>query len=273
MKENISDALTQYRLIRAEKDLLEETLNGALRAMTSILAASKPLFFGRSQRVKEIAFALAGELGVTEPWRLELAATFAYLGYVGLPDEVQEDVYHHKVLSDEVQEILKGFPIFISEVLGEIPRLDEVARIILSIDDDFNEKIPDEKGIKTLASLLRLAQHYDRYVTEGHARSSIYETLHARKEIYVPEAVEHLRDLYDLDRDDTQIEEVSPECLEPGMQVAENLRLPNGLLVAPKGTIVDRHFMRIIQNYMSTYSRNPFPERIEALVKVRPPIP
>ena len=45
------------------------------------------------------------------------------------------------------------------------------------------------------------------------------------------------------------------------------------LLVAPKGTIVDRHFMRIIQNYMSTYSRNPFPERIEALVKVRPPVP
>tara|TARA_Y100000588_G_scaffold183381_1_gene197210 strand:- start:9998 stop:10462 length:465 start_codon:yes stop_codon:yes gene_type:complete len=108
MKENISDALTQYRLIRAEKDLLEETLNGALRAMTSILAASKPLFFGRSQRVKEIAFALAGELEVAEPWRLELAATVSYLGYVGLPDEVQEDVYHHKVLSDEVQDILKG---------------------------------------------------------------------------------------------------------------------------------------------------------------------
>ena len=70
--------------------------------------------------------------------------------------------------------------------------------------------------------------------------------------------------------DDTQIEEVSPECLEPGMQVSEDLRLPNGLLVAPKGTVVDRHFIRIIQNYMATYSRNPFPERVVALVKVSP---
>ncbi len=268
MKENIGDALEQYRMIRAEKDLLEETLNGAVRAMTSILAASKPLFFGRSQRVKQMAFILADEMGVNDPWRLELAATFSYLGYVGLPDEVQEDVYNHKVLPDEVVEIVSGFPSFISEVLGEIPRLDEIASIILHIDDDYNETVPDENGVRKLASILRLSQHYDRYATEGHAQSRIFETLQSRKEIYLPGSIEALGKLYDLNRTDTQIEEVSPECLEPGMQVAENLRLPNGLLVAPKGTVVDNHFIRIIQNYMATYSRNPFPERVEALVKV-----
>lgn len=268
MKENLCDAMEQYRLVRAEKDLLEQTLNGAVSAMTSILSASKPLFFGRSQRVKKMAFELAEEMGINDSWRLELAATFAYLGFVGLPDEVQEDVYHHKMLSDEVQKILNRFPIFISDVLGEIPRLDEIARVILHIDDDFDESIPDEKGIRKLASLLRLSQHFDRYSTEGHAGTRIFETLMRRQQIYLPGAVETMRKLYELDRDDTQIEEVSPECLEPGMQVSEDLRLPNGLLVAPKGTVVDRHFIRIIQNYMATYSRNPFPERVVALVKV-----
>ncbi|MBO93790.1 MAG: hypothetical protein CMI32_02680 [Opitutales bacterium] len=268
MKENISDALEQYRLIQAEKNMLEETLNGAVRAMTSILAASKPLFFGRSQRVKQMAFLLADEMGVNDPWRLELAATFAYLGYVGLPDEVQEDVYNHKVLADEVVKIVSGFPTFISEVLGEIPRLDEIASIILHIDNDYNEDVPDEREVRKLASILRISQHYDRYATEGHAQSRIFETLQQRKEIYLPGAIEALGKLYDIGRADTQIEEVSPECLEPGMQMAENLRLPNGLLVAPKGTIVDKHFLRIIQNYMATYSRNPFPERIDALVKI-----
>jgi response regulator RpfG family c-di-GMP phosphodiesterase len=271
MRENLCDALEQYRLVRAEQDLLEETLNGAVSAMTAILAASKPLFFGRSQRVKRMAFQLADEMDISDSWRLELAATFSYLGFVGLPDEVQEDVYHHKVLSNEVQNILNGFPVFISDVLGEIPRLDEIARIILHIDDDFNENTPDEKGIRKLASLLRLSQHYDRYLTEGHAGTRIFETLMQREQIYLPGAVASLRKIYDLDRDDTQIEEVSPDCLEPGMQVSEDLRLPNGLLVAPRGTVVDHHFVRIIQNYMATYARNPFPERVVALVKVNQP--
>ncbi|MFP6900457.1 MAG: response regulator [Opitutales bacterium] len=272
MKENISNALEQYRLVRAEKDLLEETLNGAVRALTAILGASKPLFFGRSQRVKMMAFKLADEMDVNEPWRLELASIFAYLGYVGLPDEVQEEVYHHKVLPDEVQKIIKGFPSFISDILGEIPRLEEIAHIILHIEDDYNPEVPDEKDIRKLASLMRLSQHYDRYATEGHVSTQIFETLQSRKDIYLPGSLDALSQLYDLDRDNTQIEHISPDCLEPGMQVAENLRLPNGLLVAPRGTVVDRHFVRIIQNYMATYSHNPFPERIEALVRRTAPL-
>ena len=52
MKENLEEALRHYQTLRAEKDMLALTMNGAMRAMTSILAAAKPLFFGRSQRQK-----------------------------------------------------------------------------------------------------------------------------------------------------------------------------------------------------------------------------
>ena len=72
MVENLDQALKQYRTIRAEKDMLEQTMNGVVRAITTILAASKPLFFGRSERVKQLAFDLAKELNLTEDWRLEL---------------------------------------------------------------------------------------------------------------------------------------------------------------------------------------------------------
>ena len=93
LEENLNQALKQYRTVRAEKDMLEQTMNGAVRAITSILAASKPLFFGRSQRVKKLAFELANELKLPDDWRLELASTFSYLGYLTLPDEIQEKLY------------------------------------------------------------------------------------------------------------------------------------------------------------------------------------
>ena len=44
LKENVEQALRQYNLIRAEKELLEETLNGSVSALISLFSASKPLF-------------------------------------------------------------------------------------------------------------------------------------------------------------------------------------------------------------------------------------
>ena len=105
LEDNLNQAIKQYRTIRAEKDMLEQTMNGAVRAITSILAASKPLFFGRSQRVKKLAFELAEALNLSSDWRLELAATFSYLGYLTLPDEVQEKLYNNEDLPSEVMDL------------------------------------------------------------------------------------------------------------------------------------------------------------------------
>ena len=45
LDKNIQQALRQFELISAEKELLEKTLNGAIGAMTSLLSAANPLFF------------------------------------------------------------------------------------------------------------------------------------------------------------------------------------------------------------------------------------
>ncbi|MBP51824.1 MAG: hypothetical protein CMI27_01630, partial [Opitutae bacterium] len=65
----------------------------------------------------------------------------------------------------------------------------------------------------------------------------------------------------------SKIDRVSPERLEPGMRICQDLRLPNNMLVAPRGTVVDRHFVKTIENYVITYLGSPFPPRIEVLVK------
>ena len=38
-------------------------------------------------------------------------------------------------------------------------------------------------------------------------------------------------------------------------------------LIAPKGTIVDEHFLRIVRNYFATYEENPFPDSVQVLVR------
>ena len=46
----LDNALRQYNLIRAEKELLEETLNGAVKVLTDILAVVDPQAFSHAQR-------------------------------------------------------------------------------------------------------------------------------------------------------------------------------------------------------------------------------
>ena len=89
LKENLEQALRQYNLIRAEKELLEETLNGSVSALISLFSASKPLFFGRAQRVKKLAVKLADRLGMDDIWRIEFA-TFFLLGLSDSPDNELE---------------------------------------------------------------------------------------------------------------------------------------------------------------------------------------
>ena len=117
MKESHEESLRHYQTLRAEKDVLALTSNGAMRAMTSILAAAKPLFFGRSQRVKRMVFKLAKELKLMDQWRLELASTFSFLGYRTLPDKIQEKIYQKEDMTKETDRIVQNFPDFSQGIL------------------------------------------------------------------------------------------------------------------------------------------------------------
>ncbi|MGB1520751.1 MAG: response regulator, partial [Limisphaerales bacterium] len=137
MLQNLEDGFRQYDAIRAEKNLLEQTLNGAVSALTTILSATEPLFFGRAQRVKKLAFKLADHMGIHDQWRLELASTFAYLGYLNLPPAMQERVYHKRIVPDKVTHLIDGFPRFAADLVKKIPRLEKIGNIIISIPRDY----------------------------------------------------------------------------------------------------------------------------------------
>src|SRR5271167_4025903 len=48
----ITAALMQYRLVTAEKQLLEQTLSGALQVLTEVLSLVNPAAFSRAERAR-----------------------------------------------------------------------------------------------------------------------------------------------------------------------------------------------------------------------------
>lgn len=52
MAKTITAALMQYRLITAEKQLLEQTLSGCLQVLSEVLSLVNPAAFGRAERAR-----------------------------------------------------------------------------------------------------------------------------------------------------------------------------------------------------------------------------
>ena len=254
--------LRQHELIVGEKVLLEQTLKGAVDALSQALATAKPLFFGRAQRVQRLAGELAERLQEPNKWRIEVASIFSQIASITLPEAISEDVYHKRELSKEVQEIVGRFPEVTEQMLEKIPRLEEVREIIGKIDLQPRFEIADEGGIRRAASIIKVALDFDHYEELGYEKAVVVQTLRSREKYYDPQVTEVLQHLHSIADQKYRVEEVLLKNLGPGMRLAQELRHDSGFLVAPSGTDVDQHFIRVVRNHLACYEESPFPKRI-----------
>jgi response regulator RpfG family c-di-GMP phosphodiesterase len=80
LEKTLEAALEQYRLITAEKDLLEKTLVGCVQVLTELLAKADPAGFDQARRVRDYVRETIKQFEGVARWELELAALLSPLG-------------------------------------------------------------------------------------------------------------------------------------------------------------------------------------------------
>jgi FixJ family two-component response regulator len=268
LRDAIQAGIRQRQLVESEKILLQETLVGAVNALTETLATVKPLFFGRAQRVKRLAGEMARYLNFPHVWQVETAAVFSQLASITLPEEEAENVFQRKRLVPKIEKLVRKFPEVIDHLLGNIPRLEEVREILDCLMVNEEPYRADDKTLVFQAyEILRAALEYDYIETEGHDSEIALATLKGGKKAFQPEAVEAMSQLLHKSKTRYLVQELSMNELEVGMRLAQDLKLETEMLVAPKGTDISRHFLQVLHNYESCYERSPFPKLIKVFVK------
>jgi len=268
LRDAIQAGIRQRQLVESEKILLQETLVGAVNALTETLATVKPLFFGRAQRVKRLAGEMARYLNFPHVWQVETAAVFSQLASITLPEEEAENVFQRKRLVPKVEKLVRKFPEVIDHLLGNIPRLEEVREILDCLMVNEEPYRADDKTLVFQAyEILRAALEYDYIETEGHDSEIALATLKGGKKAFQPEAVEAMSQLLQKSKTRYLVNELAMSELEVGMRLAQDLKLETEMLVAPKGTDISRHFLQVLHNYESCYERSPFPKLIKVFVK------
>ena len=127
----VKTGIEQYRLVNAEKHLLENTLNATVKVLCDVLGIINPVAQRRAEQIRRYAESAAEALKLLPGmWQYRLAALLSQLGCITLPPEVLSRAYGGAVLSDDERRLYESHPDLAGKLIGNIPRLETVAAMV-----------------------------------------------------------------------------------------------------------------------------------------------
>jgi response regulator RpfG family c-di-GMP phosphodiesterase len=243
--------LEQWRLVRAEKELLEQTLKGSIRVLIDVLELLNPVAFGRATRARRIVGQLGAALEVKNLWQIELAALLSQLGCITVPPEVLERHFSGEPLNSEETKMIAEHPQVGGELIANIPRLEPIARIIqLQARFGTDEKtVADAGGEISGAALLHAALEFDGLLVTGVAPAHAVRRLREGGTRIAPKILAALERYEGHDAPASAVKSISVRQLTVDMEAEEDIRAKNGTLLVPRGRRVTYPLLVRIRNF------------------------
>jgi len=250
----INAAVEQYRLVTAERELLEGTLKGSVQVLTDVLALVNPVAFSSSSRVRGYVKQVAQSLGLDQSWRYELAALLSQVGCVSVPPDTVEKYNAGAELSEDEIRMMADHPGIGENLLAKIPRLKEVAEIIgrqQSISKEYSPggSLPKQPAMLG-ALILKAAIDFDRLLTQGRSQPQAIGILKKQPDDYPPVVLDALMHV-DVVNAEVEMRVVKISNLNSSMTLAEDIRTSKNILVAARGQQVTFSMRKLLDNFSS----------------------
>lgn len=242
-------AVLQHKLASAEKALLEQTLRGAVKVLTDVLALTSPKAFGRATRIKQLAHELSEHVYPSQRWQIELAAMLTHLGWVSLPHETVDKLHARVPLTDAEKAMVARAPEVAEELIANIPRLEVVRGMLALYARNPSRLAPAPEDLVGVgARILRLAVDFETLESDGLAPAAAIATLRGRG-FYDHALLEILAAAHGGAATSGTIRELPLRALERGMIIAADVRLMNGALLVGRGYEVTTGFLERAKNF------------------------
>lgn len=234
--------IRQHQLVTAEKELLEQTLNGSVKVLAEILAIVKPEAFGRTDRLRALVKQIAEKLGDVCEWELDTTVSLALLGCVGLQPELLDKIQHGVTLNGDEKLEYAAHPLLAADLLRNIPRMANVADAVFYQHKHFDGSgfpVDDRKGadLPIGSRLLHVALAYDELKSQGWSGKSIYENLRSQRTRFDPRVLEALRACVD-DASTVKVLRLPIDQVKDGMTIQEDVKTTSGILLVCHGQVV-----------------------------------
>ncbi len=256
MVNTLWSAIEQYRLVHAERELLEKTLLGSVKVLTDILSLVNPIAFGRASRVRKYVRKILRKLNITDTWKYEIAAMLSQIGCVTIPAEALEKVYRQQELAPREREMFVSHPIIGRDLISKIPRLDEIGDMIAYQEKRYDGSgIPDDdvKGdeIPLGARILKTALDFDILIHSGKSLAGAFEEMRKREGWYDPDILSTIPHIIS-DEEGLEIKEITIDELNTNMILAEDVKTTKGVLLISQGQEVTPSLLKRLKNFAQT---------------------
>ncbi|MGD9127914.1 MAG: response regulator [Planctomycetia bacterium] len=250
--------IAQYRLVVAERELLSKTLSGAIKMLTEVLSLTSPTAFGRASRIRQLAHQILEQLEIKNAWQIEIAAMLSQVGCVALPEETLSKVQKGEPLSQTESEDYKAHPFVARELIGNIPRLDQVADIIAWQDQKYEgDSDEDQQGehkhrddIPLGSRILKVASDFDILTSTGSTPEQALAEITDRSGWYDRTIVKALRQVLQVTEVHV-IRQVKVSQLIDGATIAADVESIGGTLLCARGQEVTPSLRARLKTYLS----------------------
>ncbi len=244
--ETVTAAVKQHRLTKAERELLDKTLRGSIRALTDVLACASPEALGRSTHVSDLAERICVVLDIEPSWQLDAAARLSHLGVISLPNETASRWFAGAQLTKHETEMVERVPSVSIQLLSHIPRLEPVLEILGALGAHHKA---DGPGMSLGAEVVKAAVDFDMLRVRGALPEVAMTTLRGRKAHYDPRVLDALETSSGTGARKDSIAELPPGELVVGMRLVEDVRTPGGMLLVAAGGEVTATLLARLRNF------------------------
>jgi response regulator RpfG family c-di-GMP phosphodiesterase len=260
----LAAAVQQYRLVTAERDLLENTLRACVKVLAELLGLVNPEAFGRSSRIRSRVRSIAEQMKLANLWQLETAALLSQIGCVIFPAGVQKKSYTNEQLTREESRLFNMHPEVGSGLIENIPRMEEIAQMIKYQGKHFNgggSPLEHRNGndIPMGARVLKVALDLDVLEAAGMSTKEALQTLRARNGWYDPQILAALETTLQDAKPKIEVRFLGLNELVEGMILGEDLRSDDDLVLIAQGQEVNRAMLVRLRQFGRTSSiKEPF---------------
>jgi hypothetical protein len=251
VRARVETHLQLHRARQVERELLERTLGGAVRALSDLAHLTSPTLTERSGALRSMVVHMAAQLRLPDPWQYELAAILCLIGCITLPSDAFEHAYVGEKASSEELHMYGAHPETGFRLLSPIPRLENVAEMIRlqQIEtSNWAENDIAERG----ALMLKTAQELDRRSLRGIPFQTACDQLRAAPGKYPTALLDSLKD-YSPSRVHFEVKRLPAPQLLPGMILEDDVVTEDGsLTVISKGTTLTVTLIERVRNFART---------------------
>ena len=246
--------VAQYRLVLAERELLEDTVGGSIKLLTELLEIASPVAFRRASRIQQIVRMVLPKFARENAWTLDLTAMLSQIGVVAVPEEILAKMDRGQPLTSEEAAIWNAHPKTGHDLIRNIPRLKEVAKSVLYQLKQFDGAGPPAGAVRGQTiplggRVLKAVLDYDYLVQGGMTSEQASAELNSRRGCYDPEVTQALQSAVVQVEAGYSLRLVRVEQLVGGMVVRDGIFAAAGNLIIGKKQMITPALLERVQNF------------------------